>query len=162
MMRWEKVRLKKESFEKWVLQVIDTLKLQLNETKYLRAPLEGVNFEYGFNTETLQMVMAYWRSDYLSRWYKEREYYIGKFPHYQTKIQGYFFLCAIHNRFFKNLFIPAWTSTIFMSILKMLQNPPKSSHYCSYTVGPVLFSNTMTSSLNWWNLQNPFLLRLNS
>lgn len=75
--------------------MIDRLKSQLNETSYLTPPLEDVNFEYGFNTKTLGQLIAYWRSDYLESWYKEREYYIGKYPHYQTKIQGYFFLTNI-------------------------------------------------------------------
>ncbi|XP_063710119.1 juvenile hormone epoxide hydrolase 2-like [Culicoides brevitarsis] len=68
--------------------VIDKLKLQLNDTSYLAAPLEGVNFEYGMNTETLKGIVEYWKNDYLKRWYEEREWYIGKYPMFQTKIQG--------------------------------------------------------------------------
>uniref|UniRef100_A0A336LW65 Epoxide hydrolase n=1 Tax=Culicoides sonorensis TaxID=179676 RepID=A0A336LW65_CULSO len=69
--------------------LIDRLRFQLNQTAfYLPKPLEDVNFEYGFNSKTLGQLMYYWQTDYLDRWYGEREFYIAKYPHYETKIQG--------------------------------------------------------------------------
>lgn len=53
----------------------------------LKQPLEGVNFEYGFNTDYLKDVLKYWKDDYLPRW-REREIFIWQFPQYIIQIQG--------------------------------------------------------------------------
>lgn len=70
------------------LKVIEKLKIQLNDTDYLTPPLEDVDDQYGFRTDKLKKIIEYWRGPYLDKWYSEREYYIGKFPQYKTKIQG--------------------------------------------------------------------------
>lgn len=68
-------------------QTLDDLKAQLNRTLHLAEPLEGVNFEYGFNTKQLQEIIEYWRDDYLPRW-REREVFLWQFNHFTTEIQG--------------------------------------------------------------------------
>lgn len=51
------------------------------------APLEGVGFEYGFNSDALNKVVTYWKNEYLPKW-SEREAKINSFPHFTTQIQG--------------------------------------------------------------------------
>ncbi|SPP73666.1 juvenile hormone epoxide hydrolase 2 [Drosophila guanche] len=60
---------------------------RLNRTLRLTPPLEGVAFEYGFNTNYLKEVVEYWRDDYLPRW-REREVFLWQFNHFTTDIQG--------------------------------------------------------------------------
>ncbi|GAB0093635.1 Epoxide hydrolase [Sergentomyia squamirostris] len=68
-------------------EVISKLKSKLNDFPELPTPLEGVNFEYGFNTNHLKQVVKYWREGYLGKW-DLRQTYFNKFPHFKTKIQG--------------------------------------------------------------------------
>jgi juvenile hormone epoxide hydrolase len=67
--------------------VIAKLRLRLNDEPRYVAPLEGVAFEYGFNTKALQDIVKYWRTTYLGKW-TEREQYLNKFPQFHTQIQG--------------------------------------------------------------------------
>ncbi|XP_059619429.1 juvenile hormone epoxide hydrolase 2-like [Phlebotomus argentipes] len=68
-------------------EVIKKLKEKLEDFPELHAPLEGVNFEYGFNSNHLKQVVKYWKDGYLSKW-GLRQTYLNKYPHYKTKIQG--------------------------------------------------------------------------
>nr|ACV04706.1 JHEH1 [Drosophila simulans] len=68
-------------------KTIADLKERLNRTLRLTPPLEGVAFEYGFNTDYLREVVEYWRDDYLPRW-REREVFLWQFNHFTTDIQG--------------------------------------------------------------------------
>uniref|UniRef100_T1GZZ4 Epoxide hydrolase n=1 Tax=Megaselia scalaris TaxID=36166 RepID=T1GZZ4_MEGSC len=63
------------------------LKDHLSRPLKLAAPLEGVGFEYGINTNYLRTLVKYWRDDYLPRW-TDRQNYLNSFPQYKTKIQG--------------------------------------------------------------------------
>lgn len=47
--------------------------------------MEEINFEYGFNTDTLKKVIKYWRNDY--KW-TERQVFLNQFPQFKTNIQG--------------------------------------------------------------------------
>ncbi|XP_022226072.2 juvenile hormone epoxide hydrolase 2 [Drosophila obscura] len=68
-------------------KTIKDLLTRLNRTLRLTPPLEGVAFEYGFNTNYLKEVVEYWRDDYLPRW-REREVFLWQFNHFTTDIQG--------------------------------------------------------------------------
>ncbi|XP_037917415.1 juvenile hormone epoxide hydrolase 1-like isoform X1 [Hermetia illucens] len=68
-------------------EVIENLKKDLNRTFEFQAPLEGIGFEYGFNTVYLQKVIKYWRDEYLPKW-RARELFLWKWPHFTTDIQG--------------------------------------------------------------------------
>lgn len=67
--------------------VIEKLRTKLNDTPKFVEPLEGVAFQYGFNSNRLQQILQYWRTSYLSKW-SEREKYLNQFPHFKTQIQG--------------------------------------------------------------------------
>lgn len=66
------------------LKVLIDLNNRLEQTR-LAPPLEGVDFQYGFNTDTLKKIINFWRNDY--KW-KERETYLNKYPQFKTQIQG--------------------------------------------------------------------------
>lgn len=65
-------------------KVIRTLHVSLNATVYPE-PLEGVHFEYGFNTDYLKKVVDYWVRKY--DWRKQ-EAAINGFPHFRTQMDG--------------------------------------------------------------------------
>ncbi|XP_033251957.1 juvenile hormone epoxide hydrolase 1-like [Drosophila miranda] len=62
-------------------KTITDLFTRLNRTLRLTPPLEGVAFEYGFNTDYLKEVVEYWRDDYLPRW-REREVFLWLRMHF--------------------------------------------------------------------------------
>lgn len=63
------------------------MKTQLERPLKVHDPLEGIGFEYGFNSNELKKVVKYWLDDYLPNWNK-REEFLKKFQHFQTEIQG--------------------------------------------------------------------------
>ncbi|XP_055642252.1 juvenile hormone epoxide hydrolase 1-like [Toxorhynchites rutilus septentrionalis] len=68
-------------------ETIEKLRTKLDDVPALAKPMEGISFEYGFNSNNLMDVLKYWRSSYLDKW-SEREKYLNQFPHFKTKIQG--------------------------------------------------------------------------
>lgn len=66
---------------------IAKLREELNVTLNLHPPLEGIAFEYGVNSDTMQRVIEYWRDDYLVRWLS-REVSFNRMPHFMTQVQG--------------------------------------------------------------------------
>lgn len=67
--------------------VIKALQKKLNESLNLHAPLEGIGFEYGINSNALLEFVNYWRDEYLPKC-NEREAYLNTFQHFTTHIQG--------------------------------------------------------------------------
>lgn len=67
---------------------IDDLRQQLNRTLKLTEPLDGIAFEYGFNTYALEQFVEYWREKYLTKW-DERQELFNSLKQYTTEIQGY-------------------------------------------------------------------------
>lgn len=66
---------------------IERLKYQLDNIEPLTEPLEGVAFQYGFNSKKLHEIVKYWKSEYLQKW-DERESFMNQIPQYSTQIQG--------------------------------------------------------------------------
>lgn len=66
---------------------IQDLRQQLNRTLRLTEPLEGIAFEYGFNTNALAQFVEYWRDKYLTKW-NQRQDYLNSLKQYKTEIQG--------------------------------------------------------------------------
>ena len=58
---------------------------RLEKSTRLTAPLEGIGFQYGFNTEYLKKVKDYWLNTY--DWRKQ-EAYLNTFQHFKTNVQG--------------------------------------------------------------------------
>ncbi|XP_034826318.1 juvenile hormone epoxide hydrolase-like [Maniola hyperantus] len=65
--------------------MINDLKSRLKNHRKFAPPLEGIAFEYGFNTNQVDPWAKYWAEEYN---FKERENYFNQFPHYKTNIQG--------------------------------------------------------------------------
>ncbi|XP_025831990.1 juvenile hormone epoxide hydrolase 2-like [Agrilus planipennis] len=66
-------------------EVINDLKDRLSRHRPFIPPLEGVQHQYGINTNLLNKIVEYWKNEY--NW-KERETLLNKYPHFKTKIQG--------------------------------------------------------------------------
>ncbi|XP_013166010.1 PREDICTED: juvenile hormone epoxide hydrolase-like [Papilio xuthus] len=65
--------------------MIKDLKQRLKAHRPLTPPLEGIAFEYGFNTKELEGYLKYWAEEYP---FKEREKVLNQFPQFKTNIQG--------------------------------------------------------------------------
>ncbi|XP_052758076.1 juvenile hormone epoxide hydrolase-like [Galleria mellonella] len=65
--------------------MIKDLRTRLTHHRPFTPPLEGIGFQYGFNTDTLESWVQYWAQDYP---FAERENYINKYPQFKTNIQG--------------------------------------------------------------------------
>ncbi|NXT22652.1 HYEP hydrolase, partial [Syrrhaptes paradoxus] len=63
---------------------IEDLYQRLDQFRYT-PPLERAAFHYGFNSNYLQKVVAYWRNQF--DWRKQVEV-LNKYPHFQTTIEG--------------------------------------------------------------------------
>lgn len=68
---------------------IDELKTKLNEKRTFTPPLEGTALHsYGMDTNKLQVLIKYWRDEYLPKW-DDRLKLFNSLPHFKTNIQGY-------------------------------------------------------------------------
>ncbi|GBP32303.1 Juvenile hormone epoxide hydrolase [Eumeta japonica] len=65
--------------------MIKDLKDRLSRARKWTPPLEGVGFEYGFNSQYLEKVLQYWKDNYK---FEAREQFLNKYPHFTTFIQG--------------------------------------------------------------------------
>ncbi|XP_053620292.1 juvenile hormone epoxide hydrolase-like isoform X2 [Plodia interpunctella] len=65
--------------------MINDLKYRLKNHVPFSPPLDGVGFEYGFNTNILDEWVDYWAQKYP---FKQKERFLNKFPQYKTNIQG--------------------------------------------------------------------------
>lgn len=63
------------------------LKSRLEDAGPFTDPLEGIAFEYGFNTKRLQEIIKYWKDSYVPKW-TERQDFLNQFSHFKTQIQG--------------------------------------------------------------------------
>lgn len=64
--------------------LLQDLHRRLDQARYA-PPLEGAAFNYGFNSDYLQKVVAYWRNKF--DWRKQVEI-LNKYPHFHTTIEG--------------------------------------------------------------------------
>lgn len=121
----ESIREFKISFSS---EKIEKLKKKLDHTDLFTDPLEGVAFEYGFNSKILKKVLSHWRNNYLEKW-ETKEKKFNQFPQYKTKIQGLdiHFIHAKPNveekvKVFPILLLHGWPSSItdFYKIIPML------------------------------------------
>ncbi|XP_072946438.1 juvenile hormone epoxide hydrolase-like [Epargyreus clarus] len=66
-------------------EMIKDLRSRLKNHRQLVPPLEGVAFEYGFNTKQVDRWVTYWAEEYP---FAEREKVFNQFPQFKTNIQG--------------------------------------------------------------------------
>ncbi|XP_054739167.1 juvenile hormone epoxide hydrolase 2-like [Anastrepha obliqua] len=127
-------------------EVIEDLKAQLSRPLTLHEPLEGIGFQYGFNSKYLETVVAYWRDTYLPKW-SEREKFLKQFPHYETQIQG-LRIHYIHvkpktakgKKVIPLLLLHGWPGSVreFYKIIPMLTKANAKSPYVFEVVVPSL------------------------
>ncbi|KAJ8723358.1 hypothetical protein PYW08_003270 [Mythimna loreyi] len=96
--------------------MISDLKQRIKNRRRLTKPLEGIQSEYGMNTDYLEKILTYWVDKYD---FKKRAELLNIFPHYKTKIQG-LDLHYIHVK-------PKATKGIEVLPLLMLHGWPSSS-----------------------------------
>ncbi|XP_052758072.1 juvenile hormone epoxide hydrolase-like [Galleria mellonella] len=65
--------------------MINELKTRLKNHPVFTPPLEGIAFEYGFNTDIIGDWITYWAEKYP---FHQREKFLNQFPQYKTNIQG--------------------------------------------------------------------------
>lgn len=97
--------------------MIEDLQKQLNRTIKLTEPLEGVQFEYGYNTEATGQVVKYWRETYLAKW-SERQKFLNSLPQYTTEIQGYILYIQCLTAFSTSIFSVAPGLNFLLSIVE--------------------------------------------
>ncbi|XP_050077699.1 juvenile hormone epoxide hydrolase 1-like [Anopheles maculipalpis] len=128
-------------------EVIERLRQQLNDGPKLTPPLEDTAFQYGFNSDRLQEIVEYWRTDYLDRW-DEREAYLNRFTHFKTQIQG----LEIHflrdksktvinpKRIVPLLMLHGWPGSVreFYDIIPKLSNRTSDKEYVFDVIVPSL------------------------
>lgn len=118
--------------DKVITDLKSRLKSELDSKRYA-PPLDGVGFEYGFNTNFLPKVLNHWATKY--DW-KQREQLLNKFPHFKTQIGG----IDIHFQRIKSkknykktlpvLLLHGWPGSIveFQKIIPLLTDPEKSDY----------------------------------
>ncbi|XP_013138406.1 PREDICTED: juvenile hormone epoxide hydrolase-like [Papilio polytes] len=70
---------------KFTDEMIKDLRHRLKNHRPLVPPLEGIAFQYGFNSKAIEPWLKYWAEEYP---FKEREAFLNKYPHFKTNIQG--------------------------------------------------------------------------
>lgn len=65
--------------------MIQDLKQRLRSRRKFTKPLEGIQSEYGMNTDYLEKILTYWLDKFD---FNKRAELLNRFPHYKTKIQG--------------------------------------------------------------------------
>ncbi|XP_047100426.1 juvenile hormone epoxide hydrolase 1-like [Schistocerca piceifrons] len=125
--------------------VIQDLHEKLKSTPKLTPPLEGVGFEYGFNSEYLKEVVEFWRTQY--DW-REREKFLNQFPQFKTTVSG-LELHFIHAKpaevpqgtvVVPLLLLHGWPGSVreFYSLLPLLTTPRKGEGFVFEVVAPSL------------------------
>uniref|UniRef100_A0A0V0G516 Epoxide hydrolase n=1 Tax=Triatoma dimidiata TaxID=72491 RepID=A0A0V0G516_TRIDM len=120
------------------------LEMRLNNTRTLTKSLEGIGFQYGFNTNYLNKILKFWKTEY--KW-KEREPFLNKFPHFKTQISG----LDIHFMHVKPsdskgktvlpmLIMHGWPGSIreFYDLIPLLTTPKADNNFVFEVVAPSL------------------------
>nr|CAD7394412.1 unnamed protein product [Timema cristinae] len=125
-------------------EVLDDLNTRLQHVK-LTPPLEGIGFQYGFNTDYLKKVVDFWRTKY--NW-REREAYLNSFPQFKTQVDG----LDIHflhvkpkqvppsTRVLPLLLLHGWPGSVreFYEIIPLLTTPREGVNFVFEVVVPSL------------------------
>ncbi|GJQ78775.1 hypothetical protein Trydic_g2806 [Trypoxylus dichotomus] len=66
-------------------KVVDDLQQRLKNSRQFTPPLEGIQQQYGMNTELLSEIIEFWKTRY--DW-RQRETWLNQYPQFKTNIQG--------------------------------------------------------------------------
>ncbi|KAF5292135.1 hypothetical protein FQA39_LY14090 [Lamprigera yunnana] len=125
-------------------QVLTVLKSKLNQPISLTPPLEGIQQQYGMNTNLLKKIVEFWKTKY--NW-REREQYLNKYQQFQTRIQG----LNIHflhvkptqskgKKVLPLLLLHGWPGSIreFYEIIPLLTTPQNDQDFVFEVIAPSL------------------------
>lgn len=123
---------------------MDDLKNRLENHRELIPPLEGIQQQYGINTNLLLEIIDFWKTKY--NW-RSREVFLNKYPQFKTKIQG----LNIHYIHVKPeqrtglqvvplLLLHGWPGSIreFYNVIPLLTKPQKERNYVFEVIVPSL------------------------
>ncbi|KAJ8877463.1 hypothetical protein PR048_021918 [Dryococelus australis] len=126
-------------------KALNDLKQRLKQVPDLTPPLEGIGFEYGFNSKYLQDVVQYWRDKY--DW-RQRENFLNSLPQFKTYVDGldmHFIHVKPKNvpantRVLPLLLLHGWPGSIreFYSIIPLLTTPRSGVDFVFEVVAPSL------------------------
>lgn len=97
--------------------MIKDLKDRLKSHRPYIPPLEGVAFEYGFNSKQMNSWIKYWAEEYP---FAEREQVFNKYPQFKTNIQGLdIHFIRVKPEVYIVLFLQSWkeNDTFFVDLL---------------------------------------------
>ncbi|XP_063244853.1 juvenile hormone epoxide hydrolase 1-like [Bacillus rossius redtenbacheri] len=126
-------------------ELLDDLNDRLELLPDLAPPLEGVGFEYGFNSEYLQEVVRHWHDKY--NW-REREALLNSLPQFKTYVDG-LDLHFIHakpksvptgTRVLPLLLLHGWPGSVreFYGLIPLLTTPRTGVDFVFEVVAPSL------------------------
>lgn len=124
---------------------MEDLKQRLRNSK-LSPPLQGVDFEYGINTDQLQKVIDYWANEY--DW-RKREQFLNAVPQFRTQIFGlniHFIRVKPDAKLVGNkkvlplLLLHGWPGSVreFYDVFPLLTTPRKEYDFVFEVVAPSL------------------------
>nr|WCC58163.1 carboxylesterase [Pharsalia antennata] len=124
--------------------VLSDLNWRLSHVLPFQPPLEGIQQQYGINTNHLKNLIDFWRTKY--NW-RQREKILNKFPQYTTNIQG----LKIHYLHVKPeatknvkvlplLILHGWPSSVreFFDMIPFLTNPTEKRDFVFEVIAPSL------------------------
>lgn len=127
-----------------LLQDQKELKWRLLYHRNITPPLEGIQHQYGLNTDLLKEVIEFWRTEY--NW-TERELFFNKYPQYLLKVQGINIHVVHVNpgqfRGYKKLpllLLHGWPGSVreFYDLISKLAKPQEGRKYIFEIIAPHL------------------------
>ncbi|XP_044270184.1 juvenile hormone epoxide hydrolase 2-like [Tribolium madens] len=125
-------------------EVITDLQQRLQNARSLTPPLEGIQQQYGINTNLLKKIVDFWRNEY--NW-KERETFLNKFPQFTVSVQG-LRIHYIHVKPEKTdglkvlplLMLHGWPGSVreFYEIIPLLTKPQPGRNFVFEVIAPSL------------------------
>ncbi|KAJ3662799.1 hypothetical protein Zmor_007126 [Zophobas morio] len=125
-------------------EVIEDLQHRLKKARPFVPPLEAIQQQYGLNTNLLNKIVDFWRTEY--NW-KERETFLNKFPQFVVSVQG-LRLHYIHvkpanpegRKVLPLLLLHGWPGSIreFYEIIPLLTTPRPGCNFVFEVIAPSL------------------------
>ncbi|XP_072376840.1 juvenile hormone epoxide hydrolase 1-like [Diabrotica undecimpunctata] len=125
-------------------EILKDLKDRLDHTLPFQPPLDGVNQNYGMNTNLLKTIVDYWKNKY--DW-RQREKFFNQYPQFTTNIQGlniHFLHVKPANtkglKVFPMLMLHGWPGSVreFYEIIPLLTKPQNGRDFVFELIIPSL------------------------